>query len=60
VTAWVPGSWAGWVVNEQAVKKAKTYLSFSSFSLPGMVQQLQYDEFTPSEAQYGASTAYGG
>jgi Host cell surface-exposed lipoprotein/Protein of unknown function (DUF2510) len=46
--------------NEQAVKKAKSYLDFTSFSLSGLVQQLQYDDFTPSEAQYGASTAYGG
>jgi hypothetical protein len=46
--------------NEQAVKKAKSYLDFTSFSLSGLVQQLQYDDFTPSEAQYGASAAYGG
>lgn len=46
--------------NEQAVKKAKSYLSFTSFSLPGLVQQLEFDGFTPSQAQYGANTAYGG
>ncbi len=46
--------------NEQAVKKAKSYLSFSSFSKDGLVNQLQYDGFTPDQAQYGANVAYGG
>jgi Host cell surface-exposed lipoprotein/Protein of unknown function (DUF2510) len=45
--------------NEQAVKKAKAYLSQSSFSLPSLVGQLQYEGFTPDQAQYGANTAYG-
>ncbi|WP_243841596.1 Ltp family lipoprotein [Mycobacterium sp. DL592] len=46
--------------NEQAVKKAKSYLDYSSFSLQGLVEQLEYSGFTPSQAQYGATTAYGG
>jgi hypothetical protein len=46
--------------NEQAVKKAKSYLDYTSFSLPGLVEQLESEGFTPSEAQYGASTAYEG
>lgn len=46
--------------NEQAVKKAKSYLDYTSFSLQGLVDQLQFDDFTPSEAQHGANTAYGG
>ena len=46
--------------NEQAVKKAKSYLDYTSFSLSGLVNQLEFDGFTPSEAQYGANTAYGG
>jgi host cell surface-exposed lipoprotein/uncharacterized protein DUF2510 len=45
--------------NEQAVKKAKSYLDYTSFSLSGLVNQLEFDGFTPSEAQYGANTAYG-
>jgi hypothetical protein len=45
--------------NEQAVKKAKSYLDYTSFSLPGLVKQLEFDGFTPSEAQYGANAAYG-
>jgi hypothetical protein len=46
--------------NEQAVKKAKSYLDYTSFSLSGLVDQLKAEGFTPSEAQYGANTAYGG
>jgi hypothetical protein len=46
--------------NEQAFIKAKSYMDFTSFSLDGLIRQLEYDKFTPSEAQYGASTAYGG
>lgn len=46
--------------NEQAVKKAKSYLDFTSFSPSGLVNQLEFDGFTPSEAQYGADTAYEG
>lgn len=46
--------------NEQAVKKAKSYLGYTSFSQSALVDQLTYDGFTPSQAQYGAGTAYGG
>jgi hypothetical protein len=46
--------------NEQAVKKAKSYLDYTSFSLSGLAQQLEFEGFTPSQAQYGANTAYGG
>ncbi|MGO9385045.1 MAG: Ltp family lipoprotein [Mycobacterium sp.] len=46
--------------NEQAVKKARSYLSTSSFSLQGLIEQLEYNGFTPSQAQYGANAAYGG
>jgi hypothetical protein len=45
--------------NEQAVRKAQSYLGYSSFSLDGLAQQLEYEGFTPSEAQHGATTAYG-
>lgn len=44
--------------NEQAVKKAKSYLEYSSFSLPDLIDQLQYAGFTLSEAQFGAGEAY--
>ncbi|MHA0285242.1 Ltp family lipoprotein [Mycobacterium sp. C3-094] len=46
--------------NEQAVKKAESYLEYTSFSLRGLIEQLEYSGFTPSEAQYGANAAYGG
>jgi Host cell surface-exposed lipoprotein/Protein of unknown function (DUF2510) len=46
--------------NDQAVKKAKSYMGFTWFSLSGLIDQLKYDGFTPSQAQYGASAAYGG
>ncbi|WP_286154542.1 Ltp family lipoprotein [Mycobacterium sp. D16R24] len=46
--------------NEQAVKKAKSYLDYTSFSLSALVNQLEFDGFTPDQAQYGANTAYGG
>jgi hypothetical protein len=45
---------------EQAVRKAKSYMDYSAFSLDGLIRQLEYDKFTLSEAQYGARTAYGG
>lgn len=45
--------------NEQAVKKAKDYLDYTSFSLDGLIDQLEAEGFTPSEAQYGAQQAYG-
>lgn len=46
--------------NEQAVKKAKSYMDFSAFSQQGLIEQLEYSGFTPSQAQHGASIAYGG
>lgn len=47
--------------NEQAVKKAQSYLGTSSWSLQGLIDQLQRgSKFTPAQAQYGATTAYGG
>ena len=45
--------------NEQAARKAKSYMEYSSFSEEGLIKQLEYDKFTPAEAQYGAKTAYG-
>jgi len=43
------------VGNEQAVKKAKSYLSFTSFSYQGLVEQLEYEGFTHAQAVYGAN-----
>lgn len=45
--------------NEQAVRSAKSYLDYSSFSLPNLIRQLEGVEgFTPEQAQYGANKAY--
>jgi hypothetical protein len=46
--------------NEQAVEKAKSYLDFSAYSLEGLIGQLEYEGFTPAQAQYGANKAYSG
>jgi hypothetical protein len=43
--------------NEQAAKAAEDYLSFTSFSRSGLIDQLEYDGFTHAQAEYGASQA---
>ena len=40
---------------KNAVKKAESYLSFSSFSREGLIDQLEFEGFTHDEAVYGAS-----
>ena len=40
---------------QNAIQKAKDYLSFSAFSRSGLIEQLEYSGFTPSQAEYGAS-----
>lgn len=39
---------------KNAVKKAKSYLEFSAFSHDGLVEQLEYEQFSHEEAVYGA------
>ena len=39
----------------QAVRKAKEYLQYQSFSLKGLIGQLKYEGFSTSDATYGAS-----
>lgn len=39
--------------NKGALKKAKSYLNSSAFSYKGLVDQLEYEGFTPDEAKYG-------
>jgi hypothetical protein len=43
--------------NEQAALKAKDYLGYTHFSHSGLVQQLEYDGFTPAQAAYGVHAA---
>ena len=37
---------------------AKSYLEFMDFSLSGLIDQLEFEGFTPSQAEYGAEKAY--
>lgn len=36
---------------------AKTYLNTMSFSRSGLIEQLEYEGFTHSQAEYGVSQA---
>lgn len=38
---------------KNAAKKAKSYLEYSAFSRDGLIKQLEYEKFTPAEAEYG-------
>ena len=40
--------------NEGAVNKAKSYLKHTAFSYSGLIDQLEYEGFSHSEATYGA------
>ena len=40
--------------NEQAIKSAKNYLSFTTFSYAGLISQLKSEGFTSEQAAYGA------
>lgn len=37
-----------------ALDKAYSYLQYTAFSYTGLIEQLEFEGFTPSEAQYGA------
>jgi hypothetical protein len=39
---------------QQAVRKAKEYLSFEAFSLNGLIAQLKFEGFSTGDATYGA------
>ena len=36
--------------NDQALEKAKSYLSFTAFSYTGLIEQLEYEGFSHEEA----------
>lgn len=42
--------------NEQAAKKAKSYLEFTAFSRQGLIDQLKYEGFTDAQAAYGVKS----
>lgn len=41
--------------NEQAFESAENYLDFMSFSRSGLLEQLEFEGFTPEQAEYGVS-----
>ncbi len=49
----------GTVSQKNAVNKAKSYLAYTGFSRDGLVAQLEYDQFSKADAQYGADNAGG-
>lgn len=40
---------------KNALRSAASYLSAMAFSHDGLIQQLEYEGFTASQAEYGAS-----
>lgn len=47
------------VSQKNAVKKAKSYLAYSAFSHDGLVAQLEFDQFSNTDAVYGADNSGG-
>ncbi|MBD4579500.1 hypothetical protein GUG60_09635, partial [Xanthomonas citri pv. citri] len=39
--------------NEQAAKAAESYLDFTGFSRSGLIDQLMFEGYTASQAEYG-------
>ena len=42
------------ISQKNAVRKAKSYLGYSAFSHDGLVEQLEYEQFSHADAVYGA------
>jgi hypothetical protein len=38
-----------------AAKAAKSYLALTSFSRSGLIEQLEFEGYTPAQAAYGAT-----
>lgn len=47
------------VSQQNAVRKAKSYLSYSGFSREGLVDQLEFEKFSHEDAVYGADNSGG-
>lgn len=45
------------VSQKNAVAKAKSYLGYSAFSYTGLIQQLEYEQFSHADAVYGADNS---
>ena len=41
-----------------AQRSAENYLDLSAFSRSGLAEQLEFEGYTPAQAQYGVSVAY--
>ncbi len=41
--------------NEQAARSAQDYLDYTHFSRSGLIDQLEYEGFTPDQAEYGVN-----
>ena len=41
--------------NEQALKKAQSYLDYMAFSKQGLIDQLEYEKFTTEQATYAVN-----
>ena len=41
---------------QNAVQKAQQYLAYTSFSRLGLIQQLEYDDFSTSDATYAVDS----
>jgi Host cell surface-exposed lipoprotein len=44
--------------NQQAARVAKGYLDYQSFSRSSLIDQLEFEGFTPEQAEYGVQKAY--
>ncbi len=45
------------VSQKNAVAKAKSYLGYSAFSYTGLIEQLEYEQFSHADAVYGADNS---
>ena len=41
-----------------ALEKAEDYLEYQAFSRKGLIEQLTFEGFTPSQAKHGVDVAY--
>jgi len=45
------------VSQKNAVRSAKNYLNTASFSYQGLIEQLEFEKFSPEDAKYGADNS---
>lgn len=54
VTPAAPDTSGATIGQQNALKKAQSYLSFSAFSRSGLIKQLEYEKFSTADATYAA------